>query len=79
MARALAEAVGVELSRGSNPSDVARTARLKREGELTLGAAFDRYEKDYLLPQGRRSAVELRNLFERYIGVVPDGTTRELT
>ena len=76
MARALALAVGNELNKGSNPADVARAARRKREGELTLGAAFDRYEADHLFPQGRRSAADLRNLFERYVGAVPPGTKK---
>lgn len=76
MARALAQAVANELGKGSNPADVARTARRHRDGELTLGAAFDRYEADHLLPHGRRSAADLRNLFERYMGAVPAGTKK---
>ncbi|MGI8895360.1 MAG: tyrosine-type recombinase/integrase [Casimicrobiaceae bacterium] len=71
MAQTLAAAVNVELSKGINPSDVARTARRKREGELTLAQAFDRYEADHLRPYGKRSAADLRHIFERYIGAMP--------
>src|ERR1022692_3928506 len=56
MARTLAITVAHELGKGNNPADAARTARRRREGELMLGAAFDRYEADHLLPEGKRSA-----------------------
>jgi integrase len=71
MARTLAITVAHELGKGSNPADAARTARRQREGELTLGAAFNRYEADWLVPEGKRSAQALRALFERYIGAMP--------
>jgi integrase len=70
MSQALARAFNVELSKGVNPADVARAARRARDGELTLAQGFERYEKDYLRPHGKRSAVDLRQLFERYLGAI---------
>lgn len=77
MARALADAVTAELNKGANPADAAREARRAREGELTLAQAFDRYESDYLVPHGKRSATDLRACFERYIGTVPPGAKKK--
>ena len=76
MARALALAVGLEVAKGNNPAHAAREARRAKAGELTLGDAFDRYERDHLEAQGRRTAADLRALFERYIGALPDERKR---
>lgn len=77
MARALAARVTVELNMGSNPATVARDARRAREGELTLAGAYDRYEQDYLVPQGKKSTADLRACFERYLGEMPDNTKKK--
>jgi integrase len=70
MARTLARNVGVLVDRGVNPFKNVREQRTAREGELTLEAAFDLYERDYLLPKGKRRATDLRQMFERYLGAI---------
>ncbi|MBK8742579.1 MAG: site-specific integrase [Betaproteobacteria bacterium] len=70
MARALAQAVANELAKGTNPAKLASDARRARDGELDLAAAFTRYEIDYLIPEGKRSTLELRQMFERYLGAI---------
>lgn len=73
MARKLADAVNASLDVGINPSRDARMARLARSNELTLRQAFDLYYNDYLVPQGKKTAEDMRNDFARYLGKVPPG------
>lgn len=69
-ARTLARAVNAQLDKGINPAVMKRKARQAIEGELTLRGAFNRYEKDWLLPHGKRSAGELVQMFERNLGAI---------
>lgn len=73
----LADAVIAEMNKGENPAAIARTARRKREGELTLGAAFTHYDTDYLQPEAIRTAKDLRYLFQRYLGAMPPDAKRK--
>lgn len=73
MARLLAAAVNAQLDMGINPSEVKRTTRKAKLAELTLQGAFDKYEKDYLIPHGKRTASDLRSLFDRHLGYVAPG------
>lgn len=73
MARVLASAVNVQLDRGINPADQRRAARKAADTELTLREAFERYHADHLVPQGKRTAEELRGDFARYLGTVVPG------
>lgn len=68
MARRLAEAVNVQLDAGSNPAETKRKAR----GELTLGQMFERYVDEYAIPRGLRTVQAMRELYERYLGELPD-------
>ncbi len=70
MARLLAAAVSAQLDMGINPSELKHSTRKEKLTELTLEGAFDSYEKDYLLPQEKRTTQDLRNLFERHLGNV---------
>lgn len=73
MARMLAAAVNAQLDMGTNPSEVRRSTRKAKQGELTLQDAFDRYEKDYLIPKDKRTTADLRSMFERNLGYVAPG------
>jgi integrase len=73
MARMLAAAVNAQLDMGTNPSEIKRSTRKEKLSELSLQEAFDRYEKDYLIPQDKRTTSDLRNLFERHLGYVAPG------
>lgn len=68
MARRLAEAVNVQLDAGANPAETKRKAR----GELTLGQMFERYVNEYALPHKLRTVGAMRELYERYLGELPD-------
>lgn len=73
MARALATAVSAALDRGENPTAESREARRARREELTLGQAFERYQKDHLIPAGRRKAEAMADNFARLLGYVQPG------
>lgn len=73
MARMLAAAVNSQLDIGTNPSEVQRSTRKAKLAELTLQDAFDKYEKDYLIPKDKRTTSDLRSLFERNLGYVAPG------
>lgn len=73
MARLLSAAVNAQLDIGTNPAEVKRSTRKAKQAELTLQGAFDRYEKDYLIPKEKRTTADLRNLFDRNLGYVAPG------
>lgn len=73
MARKLADAVNAALDRGENPAGEAAQSRLAAKTELTLRQAFERYYQDHLVPQGKKTAEDLRNDFARYVGKVAAG------
>jgi integrase len=76
MARGLAAAVNVELDQGINPAANERGARRVAREELTLRQAFERYYNDHLVPNGKRTAEELRGDFDRYLGKVDASVRR---
>ena len=73
MVRILAGAVNAQLDIGVNPSEVKRSTRQAKLAEPTLQDAFDRYDKDYLIPKEKRTASDLRNMFDRNLGYVAPG------
>lgn len=73
IARKLAEAVNASLDKGINPAQKARHARMVALQEFTLRQAFDRYYADHLVPHGKRTADDLCNDFDRYLGKVMPG------
>jgi len=73
MARLLAAAVNAQLDVGINPAEIKRTTRKEKNSELTLQDAYDLYEKDYLIPQEKRTTSDLKNLFDRNLGHVTPG------
>lgn len=73
MARLLAAAVNAQLDVGINPAELKRTTRKEKKSELTLQDAYDLYEKDYLIPQEKRTTSDLKNLFDRNLGYVAPG------
>jgi integrase len=58
---------------GENPAAAKRQGKLHAQAELTLEQAFNRYHNDYLVPEGKRTANELRDEFARFFGHVPPG------
>ena len=73
MARLLAAAVNAQLDIGTNPAEIKRSTRKEKLAEPTLQEAFNRYEKDYLIPQEKRTTSDLKNLFDRHLGNVVPG------
>lgn len=73
MARMLAEAVNASLDRGVDPAAHAREERQRHNSVLTLRQAFDLYFKDHLMPHAKRTASDLCNDFDRYLGKVEPG------
>lgn len=73
MARKIALAINASLDKGINPAQQVRLAREIAMQELTLQQAFDRYYRDHLLPHGKKTATDLRNDFDRYLGKVAPG------
>ncbi|MES2025273.1 MAG: tyrosine-type recombinase/integrase [Pseudomonadota bacterium] len=76
IARKLADAVNASLDKGVNPAHQERHNRMLASQELTLRQAFDRYYEDHLAPQGKRTASDLCNDFDRYLGKVAAGQKR---
>ena len=68
MARRMAEAVNVQLDAGNNVAETKRVAR----GEITLGEMFEKYMTDYAIPAGVRTLVDIRSMYELYVGEMPD-------
>lgn len=73
MARRLAEAVNVQLDAGSNPAETKRKGR----GELTLGQMFERFVTDYAIPHKLRTIDTMRQMYERYLGELPDAPVKK--
>jgi integrase len=57
-----------EFAAGKNPAKIKREEKQK----LTLGQAFDQYMKMYAGPRGIKTANDLRALWERCLGPMPD-------
>ena len=57
-----------EFAAGNNPAKVKREEKKK----LTLGQAFDQYMTMYAGPRGIKTAEDLRALWERCLGALPD-------
>jgi integrase len=57
-----------DFAAGKNPAKVKREEKQK----LTLGQAFDQYMKMYAGPRGIKTANDLRALWERCLGPMPD-------
>lgn len=73
MARKLADAVNASLDKGVDPASKARHERQKRQNEMTLRQAFDKYFTDHLVAHEKRSAELMRDDFARYLGKVTPG------
>ncbi len=67
-ARKVAETKLGEFAAGKNPAKVKREEKQK----LTLGQAFDQYMKMYAGPRGIKTAKDLRALWERCLGPMPN-------
>ena len=57
-----------DFAAGKNPAKVKREEKQK----LTLGQAFDQYMKMYAVPRGIKTADDMRALWERCLGPMPD-------
>ena len=57
-----------DFAAGKNPAKVKREEKQK----LTLGQAFDQYMKMYAVPRGIKTADDMRALWERCLGTMPD-------
>ncbi|MDP2794656.1 MAG: site-specific integrase [Sulfurisoma sp.] len=57
-----------DFAAGNNPAKIKREEKQK----LTLGQAFDQYMKMYAGPRGIKTANDLRALWERCLGPMPD-------
>lgn len=68
MARALAGLVKIDLKSGHRPAEVKRAKR----SEMTLGELFEKYETDHLKPNGKKRIKDMREMFERFLGELPD-------
>ncbi len=68
MARNEAEKKLGEFAAGNNPAKVKREEKKK----LTLGQAFEHYMTMYAGPRGIKTAADLRALWERCLGAMPD-------
>lgn len=77
MARQLARAVITELDKGQNPAAKKKGMRRAAAEELTLGAAYDLYESEHLIPNGKKTVTIMRDDFARYLGNVPPGIKKK--
>lgn len=67
-ARKAAEKVLGQFAQGSNPAEEKRTEK----AAMTLGEAFDRYMREYASPRGVKRTDDMRALWERCLGDLPD-------
>lgn len=67
-ARKSAEKLLGEFAKGINPAAVKREEKKR----LTLGQAFEQYQTLYAIPRGIKTANDLRALWERCLGPMPD-------
>lgn len=68
MARDLAARVKIDLKAGHQPADVKRAKR----DELSLGQLFEKYFSDHLVAHKKKTAEQVREDFQRYLGELPD-------
>src|SRR5207253_688476 len=57
-----------QFAEGRNPAEAKREAK----AEMTLGQAFEAYMSDHVEAHGVRSADDLRQMWERCLGDLPD-------
>ena len=67
-ARKGAEKVLGEFAQGNNPVERKR----KEKAAMTLGEAFERYMREYAAPRGVKRTDDMRALWERCLGYLPD-------
>lgn len=67
-ARRAAEKVLGQFAEGSNPAEEKRAEK----AAMTLGEAFDRYMLEYASPRGVKRTDDMRALWERCLGDLPD-------
>jgi integrase len=67
-ARKLAEGVLGDMARGINPAAKRREEKAKQ----TLGAAYEQYRLLHVEPRGVKSADEIKSLWQRFLGPLPD-------
>lgn len=77
MARMMANAVNLKLDTGTDILQVKREAKLKAQGEITLGRAFMIYREEYLIPNGKRTIDDITENFNRYLGEVLPGQKKK--
>jgi len=77
MARMMANAVNLKLDTGTDIQQVKKEAKLKAQGELTLGQAFLVYRNEYLIPEGKRTVDDFTDNFYRYLGEVLPGQKKK--
>lgn len=67
-ARKVAEASLGDFARGNSPVKAKRVEKQRQ----TLGQAFDRYLDLYAKPRGIKTAADIRAIWERCVGIMPD-------
>ena len=67
-ARKAADKTLGEFASGTNPAQAKREAR----AQMTLGAAFEDYMARHVAGKGRKSGADLRQMWERCLGAMPD-------
>lgn len=67
-ARKAAEKVLGQFAQGGNPAEERRAEK----AAMTLGEAFDRYMREYASPRGVKRTDDMRALWERCLGDLPD-------
>jgi len=72
-ARKAAERVLGDFAKGINPATAKRAERQKQ----TLGEAYDQYHVLHVTPRGIKSADEIRAMWERCLGPLPDAPAKK--
>ncbi len=67
-ARRNAANINAEIENGENPAEKKRG----HKAEMTLGEAFERYMKEYAAPHGVKRIDDIRAMWERCLGDLPD-------
>jgi integrase len=72
-ARKAADAALGEFAHGGNPARAKREAR----ATMTLGEAFEQYMARHIEAKGRKSGNDLRQIWERCLGAIPDAPRKK--
>lgn len=67
-ARGKAAAINAAIASGDNPA----SARRVQSAELTLGQAFEHYQKRYVVPHNKKTAIDMEANFKRYLAELPN-------